>query len=224
VVVSGEHPVLTDLNFRFDGATCSTAIGSTTVGLDHTWVGDLVVTLTSPHGTAVTLINRAGGPGNSGNNFCQTLLDDGASTSIQSVAVSDAPFTGTFTPANPLSAFNRENPNGTWTLTVQDLALFDTGSVRAFSLIVASADPAEELGDLQDLVASMGIHHGITNALESKLQNALDALAADDTAGACYWTQSFLNLVKAQTGKKITRAQAMQLTAAANDIRDQLGC
>jgi hypothetical protein len=44
--------------------------------------------------------------------------------------------------------------------------------------------PEQKISDLQDLVASMGIHHGITNALEHKLQNALDALAADDTAGA----------------------------------------
>src|SRR5262249_24518109 len=188
VVVSGEQSVLTDLNFRFDGATCTTAIGATTVGLDHTWVGDLVVKLTSPHGTTVTLIDRAGGPGNRGNNFCQTLLDDGGSVSIQSQPPAAAPFTGTFTPASPLSAFNGENPNGTWTLAVQDLALLDTGSIRAFSLIVASTtSAAEKIGDLQDLVASMGIHHGITNALESKLQNALDALAIDDAAGACYW-------------------------------------
>jgi hypothetical protein len=70
----------------------------------------------------------------------------------------------------------------------------------------------------------MGIHHGITNALESKLQNALDTLDADDTAGACYWMQSFLNLVNAQTGKKITPDQAQQLVDAATDIKTQLGC
>jgi hypothetical protein len=84
-----------------------------------------------------------------------------------------------------------------------------------------------EISDLQDLVASMGIHHGITNALESKLQNALDALAADDTAGACYWMQSFVNLVNAQSGKKhakITDDQAQQLLDAATDIQTQLDC
>jgi hypothetical protein len=82
----------------------------------------------------------------------------------------------------------------------------------------------QAISDLQDLVASMGIHHGITNALESKLQNALDALAADDTAAACYWMQSFVGLVNAQTGKKITAGQAMQLIDAATDIQTQLDC
>jgi hypothetical protein len=90
---------------------------------------------------------------------------------------------------------------------------------------VTLEQPAQQkISDLQDLVASMGIHHGITNALESKLQNALDALAADDNAGACYWMQSFVNLVNAQTEKKITAAQAMQLIDAATDIQTQLDC
>jgi hypothetical protein len=90
--------------------------------------------LTSPGGTAVDVINRAGGSLNSGNNFCQTVLRDGAANSIQNVAVADAPFTGTFAPANPQSAFAGENADGTWILNVTDNALFDTGTVRAFSL------------------------------------------------------------------------------------------
>jgi subtilisin-like proprotein convertase family protein len=83
------------------------------------------------------VINRAGGDLNSGNNFCQTLLRDGASTSIQTVLSSGAPYTGTFAPANPLGAFISENANGTWVLNVSDNADFDTGSVRNFSLKVA---------------------------------------------------------------------------------------
>ena len=100
----------------------------------------------------------------------------------------------------------------------------DSSTLVTWSLDITAETPAQKIADLQDLVASMGIHHGITNALESKLQNALDALAADDTAGACDWMQSFLNLVNAQTGKKISSGDAQQLTDAANDIRTQLGC
>jgi len=36
--------------------------------------------------------------------------------------------------------------------------------------------------------------------------------------------QDFLNQVKAQTGKHLTRDQPGQLTDAATEIRDQLGC
>ncbi len=127
---------ISHIAFSFDGAACNSDVGSTTVGLDHSWVGDLVVKLTSPSGTTVTLISRAGGTLNSGNNFCQTVLDDGGVSSIQNVVSTDAPFTGTFAPANPLAAFNGEDANGTWVLNVSDNALFDTGNVRAFSLAI----------------------------------------------------------------------------------------
>lgn len=130
---------ISDLNFSFDGSGCTSAAGATTVGLDHTWVGDLVITLTSPQGTTVTLMSRPGGALNSGNNFCNTLLDDeGGSTSIQSITSAGAPYTGTYKPAGSLAAFKGQNPNGTWKLKVSDNALTDTGNVRAFSLRISS--------------------------------------------------------------------------------------
>jgi subtilisin-like proprotein convertase family protein len=123
--------------FSIDGTSCSSAIGSTTVGLDHTWVGDLVVTLTSPSGTTVTLMQNPGGSGNSGNNFCQTVLDDAAVNLIQNIAIAGAPWTGSFKPAQPLAAFVGENATGTWTLNVSDRAALDTGGVRAFTLAIS---------------------------------------------------------------------------------------
>jgi len=125
------------VGFNIDGTTCSSAIGATTVGLDHTWVGDLVMRLTSPTGRTVTLANRPGGVGNSGNNFCQTLLRDGAPSSIQNILIAQAPFTGTFAPASPLSAFTGDSATGDWIFHVHDEALIDVGSVRAFSLDVS---------------------------------------------------------------------------------------
>ena len=104
------------------------------MGLDHSWVGDLVITLTSPAGTRVVLANRPGGPPNSGKNFCQTVLEDGAAVSIQAITPAGAPYTGTFAPASPLSTFIAENGNGTWVLNVSDREPFDVGNVRAFSL------------------------------------------------------------------------------------------
>jgi len=128
---------------RLDGTACDAGIGTTTVGVDHTWVGDLIFRLTSPSGTTATLINQAGGALNSGNNFCQTVLVDGSANSIQAVTPGQAPFTGTFSPANPESIFSGENASGVWTLNVSDNAALDTGHVRAFSLDVSgfSCDP-----------------------------------------------------------------------------------
>lgn len=135
ITVSGLSAI-SKIAFRFDGATCTADAGATTVGLDHSWVGDLIVTLTSPQGTTVTLMDQPGGSGNSGNNFCQTVLDDSASASIQSITPADAPYTGTFQPAGPLAAFKGESANGTWMLKASDNAFIDTGSVRAFSLVI----------------------------------------------------------------------------------------
>lgn len=134
ITVSGVSGTIDDLNFRIDGTSCTTAIGATTVGIDHTWVADLVVKLRSPSGTEVNLINAVGGDGN---NFCNTFLDDqSVGNSIQSVTSANAPFTGSFKPNNFLNAYRGENPNGVWTLNVSDTVASDVGNVRAFSLIV----------------------------------------------------------------------------------------
>lgn len=125
---------LAKMVFSIDGTTCTSASGATTVGLDHTWVGDLVARLTSPGGTAVTLFSQPGGAGNSGNNFCQTVLDDAAASSIQNITVAQNPYTGSFRPATPLAALIGQNADGVWTLNVSDRASLDTGGVRAFSL------------------------------------------------------------------------------------------
>jgi len=64
-----------------------------------------------------------------------------------------------------LSAFNGTDANGTLSLYVQDFGP-NLGRWEPHITTVGT-----EITDLQDLVSSMGIHHGITNALNSKLQN-----------------------------------------------------
>ena len=53
---------------------------------------------------------------------------------------------------------------------------------------------------------------------------ALAALAADNTARACGSLRGFLNHIAAQQGKKLTAAQAQQLSDSASDLRASLGC
>jgi subtilisin-like proprotein convertase family protein len=141
LVVSG-IPTISRLAFRFDGDACTNADGATTVGLDHTYVGDLAARLISPSGTPLTLMDRPGFFFNSGNNFCQTVLDDAGGLSIQAVSATEAPYTGVYMPAFPAQTFNGESANGTWTLNVSDLAFGDLGNVRAFSLDITGYDCA----------------------------------------------------------------------------------
>jgi subtilisin-like proprotein convertase family protein len=132
VTVSGVG-TLTDVNFRFDGSSCSNVIGATTVGLDHTFIGDIVISLTSPAGTSVTLINRRGG---GGNNICNLLFDDdGGFPNISTLVTGAGPYGGSFAPESPLSAFDGQNADGVWSLKVVDAANVDTGNIRAFTLL-----------------------------------------------------------------------------------------
>ena len=125
---------LSKVTFSIDGTECSAVPGSTTVGLDHTFVGDLVGTLVAPDGTTVTLFDGNGG---GGNNFCQTVFDDSAAAPLSSALPGengDDPFTGSWKPISPLAALASHSGDGTWNFHVADQAGLDTGSVRAFSL------------------------------------------------------------------------------------------
>jgi uncharacterized repeat protein (TIGR01451 family) len=118
-----------------DGTACSATAGSTTVGIDHSFVNDLELTLISPSGSVKIIDNTDGG----GNNFCQTVLSDLFGTSIQSVVAAAAPFSGNFSPANAFSAFQGQAPNGAWQLQAQDFFSQDTGNIRAFTVNIIPA-------------------------------------------------------------------------------------
>ncbi|WP_158848977.1 S8 family serine peptidase [Saccharothrix deserti] len=117
--------------FTIDGDTCNANTGATTVGIDHTFVGDLVGTLTSPSGATATVFQRNG---STGNNLCQVVFDDSAAQPFSSVTSAQAPFTGTWRPTTSLSALLAEPVDGTWTFKVVDNASSDLGSIRAVSL------------------------------------------------------------------------------------------
>jgi hypothetical protein len=96
-----------------------------------------------------------------------------------------------------------------------------TGS---FTTLPSIPQVVQAIDDLRERVASYGLQRGMARSLDAKLEAALNAWQAGDTAGACNSFLAFLNEVRAQAGNKLTEAQAQQLTAAANDIRAQIGC
>jgi subtilisin-like proprotein convertase family protein len=125
---------LSKISVSVDGTTCSSTEGATTVGLDHTFVGDLVGTLISPSGAQVVLFANRGA---SGNNICQAVFVDSAARSITDAVSADAPFTGQWAPEKPLASVLGQSADGTWTLHVEDTASVDVGSIRAFSVHVS---------------------------------------------------------------------------------------
>jgi subtilisin-like proprotein convertase family protein len=129
IPVSGIGPA-SKIAFSVDGATCNTTEGSATVGINHTFVGDLVGILTSPSGASATVFSGAGG---SGNNMCQVVFTDEAAAPFASVTSSLAPFTGSWRPDDAFAGL-RGQADGDWTFSAFDLAGADTGSIRAVSL------------------------------------------------------------------------------------------
>jgi subtilisin-like proprotein convertase family protein len=98
------------------------------LNVSHTFDSDLKLTLIAPNGTAVTL---ASGVGGGGDNFTNTTFDDEALTPIGAGA---PPFTGSFIPQSPLSAFDGGVVDGTWTLRIDDTVGGDSGTLNSWSL------------------------------------------------------------------------------------------
>ncbi|WP_410640160.1 S8 family serine peptidase [Amycolatopsis sp. lyj-346] len=120
------------VTFSVDGTTCSTDATSTAVGLNHSYVGDLVGTLTAPSGAKATVFQRNGG---SGKNLCKVVFADNAAAAFSTVTSVNAPFTGTYRPTQSLSGgLTGAAADGTWTFSVVDAAGGDAGSIRAVAL------------------------------------------------------------------------------------------
>lgn len=130
--------------------------------IDHEWVGDLVITLASPGGGFVVLLDRPGipssgfpGPFGCGGRNLLATFDDAGSVAAESVCsfAGDPVIAGVVQPSGSLASLVGTTAGGTWTLTVSDLSAFDTGVVRSVCLDVAASQPcpadlAEPFGTL----------------------------------------------------------------------------
>jgi len=105
-----------------------------TLGLTHTWVGDLVAML-SHNSTTVTIMNRPGGVNNSRDlNGVYTFADSGSISFATAVTQNNPVPSGTYRPGGILAAFNGQSWDGAWTLTISDQGLGDPGSVTSATL------------------------------------------------------------------------------------------
>lgn len=124
IVISGTGIVLTDLDV--------------VVEIPHTWVGDLVVSLEHVNtGTTVTMIDRINTPpgtfGCSGNDL-DVRMDDEAGVLIETASCGVFFAPGDYIPNSLLSAFDGESLDGTWRLSVTDLAAGDLGTLASWCL------------------------------------------------------------------------------------------
>ena len=115
----------------------------TTTPTEHTWAGDIVATLTSPCGTSVTLLNQIG---LNGTYIYGTDADLNGAYTFSASATSTPPpsyggnniATGTYLPNESFTDFLNCTLNGTWTLTVTDVAAPDDGNLTNWSISLSS--------------------------------------------------------------------------------------
>jgi hypothetical protein len=105
------------------------------------------------------------------------------------------------------------------TTTVVCTAIDTSGNQAACSFTIHVKGAVEQIQDLMVLVKSFHLASGIENSLVSPLKSALDALATGNKVAAAVYLQTFIDHVNAQSGKKLTTAQARLLMAAATQIK-----
>lgn len=133
---------ISDVNFRFFtfGGVCDATPGNGQAAVNHTFVGDLTFRLTTPSGAvSSTFWQRRGG---TRENICSTTIDDEGGFPALSTITSQTGQTvsGSYSPEefNPLSRFDGQSPQGTWTLNVSDNVAEDTGIFRRFGLDITT--------------------------------------------------------------------------------------
>jgi len=118
--------------------------------LNHSWFGDLDVSLQSPEGTSVILFTDVGSSSDPNGLY---TLDDDATAEIGS-STTPGRYT-TETSEGLLSSFNGENPNGDWTLTIVDDAGADDGTLNVWRLIFTLSGIGAIKDDIQSTAATL---------------------------------------------------------------------
>jgi len=146
--------------------------------IDHPWVGDLVVSLASPDGSTVLLLDRPGipGPGGigtfpgpfgcGGSDVAAVFSDDGPVPAESVCSPTGGPvIAGAVSPSEQLALFAGADASGTWVLTVSDRSSYDAGVLRSVCLNITlsqacAADLAEPFGVLNffDVAAFIGLY------------------------------------------------------------------
>jgi subtilisin-like proprotein convertase family protein len=102
-----------------------------TAQITHTYTADIIVTLISPTGSEIQLVNRQCG---SSDNLNATFDDSGTAL----VCGINPTINGTIRPTQLLSALNGQNSEGVWTLRINDVDAGDGGSLVSWSIRICS--------------------------------------------------------------------------------------
>ncbi len=126
------------------------------VDITHSFIGDLRVTLISPAGTEVVLHDRTGG------------------------SVNDLHREYDLSSAPGLSALAGESVGGEWTLHVQDLASFDRGRLKSWSLDIRGQDDTSvTVEENPGVIIPDNVQGGIERSLAVTASGQLDSITVE---------------------------------------------
>lgn len=125
ISASGTPTVTSTLNIATGGTIND--INVVNLAGTHSYISDLSMTLTSPSGTVVSLMQN---PCGSEADFNLNYDDEAATATLPCPPVGG----GFYIPAAALSALDGENMSGTWTLTIADAFNQDGGALNSWGL------------------------------------------------------------------------------------------
>ena len=162
-----------------------------TLNISHSWINDLIVTLISPSGTQVQLLNRECNPNQGDEDAVATFDDNG----IVLVCGESPAISGVLIPEQPLSALNGQNSQGVWTLRVQDAFNQDGGSINSWSLDICSENAPASIEDL--IGFNFGLYPNPTKGNFTVAMNQVESenigVAVYDMRGRLIFEQSYAN-------------------------------
>ncbi|WP_298364551.1 proprotein convertase P-domain-containing protein [uncultured Lutibacter sp.] len=133
ITISSNSSITSKINIPNSSSVFISDI-NVTINLNHTWVQDLTITLTSPDGISILLFeNNCGDEDN-----LAITYDDEASNYI---ICGSSPVSGTFKPVNSLTGFynNNEESKGNWQLEIHDGYSGDDGELLNWSLEICES-------------------------------------------------------------------------------------
>ncbi|MEY3052907.1 MAG: protein alpha-antigen precursor, partial [Bacteroidota bacterium] len=122
------------------------------IDITHTWVGDLVISLESPAGTTVTL---ADSPCGSQDDMLISYDDEAGSGSFPCPPTDGL----SYWPTQLLNSFDGEDPNGVWTLYIEDIYWGDQGTLNGWGIQLCYNIPDTLVADVSP---NDGFNAGLT--------------------------------------------------------------
>lgn len=127
-ITSSGTPLVTS-TIEIDQSGTIEDVNLNNVDITHSWVNDLIISISSPEGTTVTIVNQLC----SSDDDLLLNFDDESSNTYNTIPCPPTN-NGIYNPNQALSAFQGEDLQGTWTLSVQDLFNQDGGVLNNWEL------------------------------------------------------------------------------------------